>query len=235
LRSSFLFFHNQEMRFYFILFFFTISCYSFAQQFFRIKADFSIKQKNADNTTSLTIGTAYYDKLSKKLVYKIIFPEKETWVFKDTTFYIFKNDKFFTKKKSILLPEFTIFHLALNNKLLDYGLKDSPFKIDKIEKDKNMVITTYKPTGKIAKALGNVLLSTTDKKLNGVIFYSAKNEITSKIFYKNYKLFSGLSFPTKVTQFTYNKGENLQQTTYKNLIIDQLNEDNIYNYNISGY
>jgi hypothetical protein len=98
-----------------------------------------------------------------------------------------------------------------------------------------MVITTYKPTGKIAKALGNVLLSTTDKKLNGVIFYSAKNEITSKIFYKNYKLFSGLSFPTTVTQFTYNKGENLQQTTYKNVIIDQLNEDNIYNFNISGY
>lgn len=223
------------MRFIFIFIFISCSTYSFAQQFFRIKADFTIKQKNADNTTSLTIGTAYYDKLSKKLVYKITFPEKETWVFKDTSFYIFKNDKFFTKKKSILFPEFTIFHLALNNKLVDYGLKDSPFKIDKIEKDKNMVITTYKPTGKLANSLGNVLLSTTDKKLNGVIFYSNKNEITSKIFYKNYQLFSGLSFPTLVTQFTYNKGENLQQTTYKNVVIDQLNDDNIYNYKISGY
>ena len=94
-----------------------LSVTSFAQQFFRIKSDFSIKQKNADNTVSLTIGIAYYDKLAKKLVYKITFPEKETWVFKDTTFYVFKNDKFVTKKKSILIPEFSIFNLALNNKL----------------------------------------------------------------------------------------------------------------------
>ena len=121
------------MRLNLIILLITISTYTVAQQFFRIKTEFTIKQKNEDNTTSLTIGTAYYDKLSKKLVYKITFPEKETWVFKDTSFYIFKNDKFFTKKKSILLPEFTIFHLALNNKLIDYGLKDSPFKIEKID------------------------------------------------------------------------------------------------------
>lgn len=208
---------------------------SFAQQFFRIKSDFTIKQKNADNTISLTIGTAYYDKLAKKLVYVISFPEKETWVFKDTSFYVFKNEKFFTKKKSILLPEFSIFNLALNNKLSDYGLKDSPYKIYNVEKEKDMVITTYKPTGKVAKSLGNILLSTVDKKLNGVIFYSYKNEISTKIFYKNYQAFSGLSFPTVVTQFTYAKGESLQQTTYKNIVIDQLNEDNIYNFNLIGF
>jgi len=208
---------------------------AFAQQSFRIKADFSIKQKNADNTISLTIGTAYYDKLAKKLVYKITFPEKETWVFKDTTFYVFKNDKFVTKKKSILIPEFSIFNLALNNKLADYGLKDSPFKISKIEKEKEMIITTYKPIGKIAKSMGDILVSTVDKKLNGVIFYTANKEISTKIFYKNYQNFTGLSFPTKVTQFTYAKGENLQQTTYKNIVIDQLSEDNIYNFDLRGF
>jgi len=207
----------------------------FAQQSFRIKADFSIKQKNADNTISLTIGTAYFDKLSKKLVYKITFPEKETWVFRDTMFYVFKNDKFFTKKKSILIPEFSIFNLALNNKLADYGLKDSPFKISKIEKEKEMIITTYKPSGKIAKSMGDILVSTVDKKLNGVIFYTAKKDISTKIFYKNYQNFTGLSFPTKVTQFTYAKGENLQQTTYKNIVIDQLNEDNVYNFDLRGF
>jgi hypothetical protein len=206
-----------------------------AQQFFRIKTDFSIKQKNADNTTSLTLGTAYYDKLNKKLIYKITFPEKETWVFKDTVMYVFKNDKFFTKKKSILLPEFTIFHLALNNKLADFGLKDSPFQISKIEKDKGMVITTYTPNSKVAASMGKVLLSTIEKKLNGVIFYTPKNEIASKIFYKKYSDFSGLSFPTTVTQFTYSKGENIQQTTYKNIVVDQMGDDNIYNYSIKGF
>jgi hypothetical protein len=223
------------MKYTFSLIFLIVVKVTFAQQFFRIKTDFSIKQKNADNTISLTIGTAYFDKLSKKLVYKITFPEKETWVFKDTTFYIFKNDKFFTKKKSILIPEFSIFNLALNNKLADYGLKDSPFKISNIEKEKDMIITTYKPSGKISKSMGDILISTVDKKLNGVIFYTAKKDISTKIFYKNYQNFAGLSFPTKVTQFTYAKGENLQQTTYKNIVIDQLNEDNIYNFDLRGF
>jgi len=223
------------MKHLFLLLLLFVSSTSFAQQFYRIKTDFSIKQKNADNTTSLTIGTAYYDKLAKKLIYKISFPEKETWVFKDTLLYVFKNGVFFTKIKSILLPEFSIFHLALNNKLSDYGLKDSQFKIDKVEKEKSMVITTYKPSPKIAKTLGNVLVSTVDTKLNGVIFYTVKGEIASKIFYKEYKSFSGFAFPTKVTQFTYGKGESLQQTTYKNIVIDQMTEDDVYNYTIKGF
>jgi hypothetical protein len=81
----------------------------------------------------------------------------------------------------------------------------------------------------------DILVSTVDKKLNGVIFYTAKKDISTKIFYKNYQNFTGLSFPTKVTQFTYAKGENLQQTTYKNILIDQLNEDNVYNFDLRGF
>ena len=158
-----------------------------AQQFIRIKTDFSIKQKNSDNTTSLTMGTAYYDKSTKRLTYKISFPEKEVWVFKDTTMYVFKNGKFFTKKKSIMIPEFSIFHLALSNNLADYGLKNTAFKVDKIEKDKGMVITTYKPSGKMSLGIGKIMLSSVDKKLNGVIFYAPNNELTSKIFYDRQK------------------------------------------------
>jgi hypothetical protein len=206
-----------------------------AQQFFRVKTDFSIKQKNADNTNSLTMGTAYYDKTTKRLTYQISFPEKEVWVFKDTLMYVFKNGKFFTKKRSIMIPEFTIFHLALSNNLADYGLKNTAFKVEKIEKDKGMVITTYKPSGKMAMGIGKIMLSSIDKKLNGVIFYSPKNEMSSKVFYKNYINVKGLSFPTTVTQFTYIKGENISQTTYKNVRVDQMGDEEFYNYNIKGF
>jgi hypothetical protein len=206
-----------------------------AQQFFRIKTDFSIKQKKADNTTSLTMGTAYYDRTTKRLTYNITFPEKEVWVFKDTMMYVFKNGKFFTKKKSIMIPEFSIFHLALSNNLADYGLKGTAFKVDKIEKDKGMIITTYKPASKIQLGIGKIMLSSIDKKLNGVIFYSTKNELVSKMFYKNYINVKGLSFPTTVTQFSYVKGEDISQTTYKNTFVDQMGDEEFYSYSIKGY
>ena len=181
------------------------------------------------------MGTAYYDKSTKRLTYKISFPEKEVWVFKDTTMYVFKNGKFFTKKKSIMIPEFSIFHLALSNNLADYGLKNTAFKVDKIEKDKGMVITSYKPSGKMSLGIGKIMLSSVDKKLNGVIFYAPNNELTSKIFYKDYINSKGLAFPTTVTQFTYVKGENISRTTYKNVLVDQMGDEEMYNYNIKGY
>lgn len=212
-----------------------LSNLAFAQQFFRVKADFSIKQKNADNSTALTMGTAYYDRSTKRLTYHISFPEKEVWVFKDTLMYVFKNGKFFTKKKSIMVPEFSIFHMVLSNNLADYGLKGSAFKVDKIEKDKGMIITSYKPVAKANLGIGKIMLSSIDKKLNGVIFYSTKNEIASKVFYKNYINVRGLAFPTTVTQFTYVKGENISQTTYKNVLIDQMGDEEFYSYNIKGY
>jgi len=44
------------------------------QHYFRMKADFSIKEKFGDGKMALTMGTIYYDRNYKKLVYDVKFP-----------------------------------------------------------------------------------------------------------------------------------------------------------------
>lgn len=220
---------------FFLLFIFLDSPI-FAQQFFRIKADVSIKEKGADGKERLTMGQVYYDKTAKKIVYNIKFPEKETWVIVDTVLYRIVDKEIKDVKTIPAIAEFSIFHLSLNGGIADYGLKKSFYTIEKAEKENDMVITTWLAPEKFSKTFGKILLSQKDKKLFGVVFFSPANVLLSKQFFKNYTNVNGLEFPTEIVQITYpvNKAgeENYQLTTYKNIIVDDLKEDNIYNYKL---
>lgn len=92
-------------------------------EFFRIKTDFTIKAKTPTGQQQLTVGKIYYDKNIKQIVYDISFPEKEIWVQKDTTLFKIVNSKIVSKQSIPNMVEFTIYHLVLNGKLADYGLK----------------------------------------------------------------------------------------------------------------
>lgn len=201
------------------------------QQFYKIKADFSIKEKLADGTSQLIMGEVYYDKVVKKIVYNITFPEPETWVIQDTVFYRLKGQQVVDKTKSFLAPNSSVFHFALTGQLPDYGLKNSPYKVEQVEKEGSMIISTWKPDASINQIFGKVVLSNVHKKLNGIVFYNPAGEILSKQIYQDYLNVNGCEFPTKVTQITYLKtGSNYQVTIYKNIAINQDGEENIYNF-----
>jgi len=177
------------------------------------------------------MGKVYYDKTVKKIVYNITFPEPETWVIQDTSFYRLKAKKVVSKQKSFLVPNSSIFHFALTGQLADYGLKNSLYKVEQVKKDGNMVISTWQPEAKLSKVMGKVVMSNVNKKLNGVVFFNTAGDILSKQFYKNYINVSGCEFPTEITQISYLKtGQNYQVTTYKNVVINQNGEEGIYNF-----
>lgn len=119
----------------FILFFLLLPGMISGQQFYRLKADFSIKEKLADGTSQLIMGKVYYDKVSEKIVYDISFPEPEVWVLQDTSFFRLKNRQLLDRKRSFLIPESSFFHFTLTGQLSDFGLKDSPYKIEQVEKE----------------------------------------------------------------------------------------------------
>jgi hypothetical protein len=114
------------------------------QHYFRMKADFSIKEKFSDGKMALTMGTVYYDRTHKKLVYDVKFPEKEQWVILDTVFYKIKDDKVVLKQFIPMLPSATIFESALANNLDNFGLENSFYKLQNVEKDADLVISTLK-------------------------------------------------------------------------------------------
>jgi hypothetical protein len=218
---------------FFILF--VLPNFLVGQHYFRLKADFSIKEKYQDGKMALNMGTVYYDKVIDKLVYKMTFPEKETWVFKDTTFYRFIGSTIKSKQMLPFNPAATIFNNILNNTIHNFGLEKSLYKISKVEKDKDLVITTWLPDKKLEKAFGKVVTSKKDNKIYGIAFYSPTNELIKKQFFKNYIKAAGLDFPTEVTEIHYlTSGRELKVTTYKNVVINELKNDEIYNYNISN-
>jgi hypothetical protein len=205
----------------------------FSQSFFRIKADFSVKTKFPDNSSDLRMGTVYYDKNIKKILYCLTFPEKEQWLLIDTFIYKIQDKKIVSTQKIPAIAESSIFHLALNSNMTDYGLKKANFTILDVEKIKDMVITTWDPPLVLKKIMGKIMVSTKDKKLFGIVFYTPKNEIVRKQFFEEYQLIRGLAFPGKIVQITYDKIQEIHEiTTYKNIVINELENESHYNMSI---
>lgn len=199
---------------------------SLGQHFFRMKADITIKEKFDGDKSSLTIGKVYYDKNIKKIVYVNKFPEKETWVIKDTLLSKLVDGKIKSSHQLPFSPQFTIFHMSLSGSLKNYGLEDSNFKIDGVEKEDGMVITTWRAEG---ANIGKVVISQKDKKLFGVAFFNSKDELMGKQFFKDYQSVKGFEFPSEIVEIYYSeKGENYKVTTYKNIIVDDTGEEYIY-------
>jgi hypothetical protein len=211
-----------------------LSLPSFGQKdiYYRIRADFSIKEKSTEGKSSLTMGQVYFDKLKHKLLYNILFPEKEVWLFKDTIMYKIKAG---SVDKKPLLPgfiDFSIFNLALNNNLKDYGLKKTMFSLSGVVKEDNMVISTWVPKKEYSKVLGEVKISIMNNRLNGVIFYGPEKNIIGKQLFSNYITIKGFEFPTEILHLAYlTNGQEIHQlTTFKNIKINDWDEASFYDY-----
>tara|TARA_R110001592_G_scaffold40757_2_gene133621 strand:+ start:89137 stop:89781 length:645 start_codon:yes stop_codon:yes gene_type:complete len=207
---------------------------NFGQQFFRISADFSIKEKIADGTSKLIVGKVFYDLSAEKIIYDISFPEPETWVLKDTTLYRFQASELLSKTSSFIIPNSSFFHYTLSGQLADFGLKNSGYTIVDVEKKEQQILTTWEPKEDRVKTLmGKVIMSNLDKKLQAIAFYNPNSDLLSKQFYKNYINVSGCEIPTEITQINYHdQGQNYQVTSYKNVVINEKGNEIIYDYKL---
>lgn len=204
-----------------------------AQSFYRIKGEFSIKSKSTDGKSQLTMGTFYYDKNFGKLIYKNTFPAKDVWVTYDTVMYNIVNDRVVRKILVPPLAQFSVFHLALTSQINNYGLKQSGFTIQKVEKAEDMVITTWIPPAYLKKMFGKVLTSIRSNRLNGIVFMDAKGNVLRKQFFNNFTNVKGVEIPLEIIDMTYANGrESYQVTTYKNIVIDEVADYVVYNYPI---
>lgn len=214
---------------------FLFSCIVLSQNFYRICGDFSIKSKS-DDGSQLIIGKFYYDKNQGNIVHENAFPEKETWVTSDTNLYKIANKVIVSRQTIPNFTNFSIYHLVLNNKLSNFGLEGSVYTLENVEKENDMVISTWMPIAKIRKLYGKVLLSTKNNNLTGIIFYNPDGEIVKKQFFEDYDIYNGLAFPGKVIEITYvNAKEIYQVTTYKNILVNDVREDYKYYFNLSDF
>lgn len=212
-----------------ILICFTLS----SQNYFRIEAEISIKTKLSDGTSTLTMGKTYFDKNLQKLVYSIAFPEKEVWIIKDSLVYTIVNNQLVNKEVIIPMVQYTLFHLALEGKLANFGLKNSIYTAKKVETNDDLVITTWEVPDKLKEKAGQIITSTKHKDLYGVVLFDPNDSILSKQLYKNYQNIKGIRFPAEIIHVMYSDGkESYQLITFKNIRINSLQNENFYNYPI---
>jgi hypothetical protein len=214
------------------------------QYYFRIKADFSIKEKTFEDTYRLLVGSVYYDMNHKKIVYNIQFPEKEIWVLTDTIAFVFKDQKLTKRQPAFIFPEFSIFNLVLQGALKDYGLKDHPvLKVKDINRQGDLVVRTWEPTKEYKDNLGKLEMATKNRKLDAIVFYTPKGRLMSKQFFKKYQTIKGLEFPSELVQYIYPNidvqpqyegKEMIILTTYKNIQLNRADEEFMYNYPVPG-
>ncbi len=205
------------------------------QSYTRIHADFTVKIKASSGGQSLTTGRVFYDRNIKQLIYYLSFPEKETWLTADTVIYQIRDGRIQTRTPTFSMVEFSVFHLALNSRLQDFGLKNTMYQVENVERDKDMVITTWAPPEKSRKQLVNILISVRNKQLFGVVFQDPAGSVLRKQFFEDYKVINGMPFPGKIVEIIIDGGkEGYQVTTFKNIIIDELENDSMYLINIGA-
>ncbi|MEX1190250.1 MAG: hypothetical protein WED33_13405 [Bacteroidia bacterium] len=200
------------------------------QHYFRMKADFSIKEKFNDGKMALTMGTVYYDRTHKKLVYDVKFPEKEQWVIMDTVFYKIRDKKLIQKQYIPLLPSSTIFESALANNLDNFGLENSFYSLKRVEKDADLVISTWLPEKRLEKVMGKIIISRKNNQLFGIAFYTPEGELVKKQLFNGYLKSQGIAFPAEITDLMYKlAGKETKITSFKNLVVNEMKNDAMYN------
>ncbi len=203
------------------------------QQFFRVKADFSIKETLENGKSNLTMGTVYFDKSSKRMVYQIKFPRKETLLITDSNLYRIQEGKIIEQKPAFNILNFSIYNLALSSKMSNFGLDgNTAFKLVNVEKEDSLIISTWRPSLENLKDItGDILISQKKKQLFGLVFFNKDGKLLSKQFFEEYKNFKGLEFPGNITQINYIDGKEYYKiTTFKNVVVNDLNENTIYNF-----
>jgi len=204
-----------------------------AQQFHRIKSDYSIKYKDAQGNQVLQMGVVFYDVNAKKIVMKNGFPVREILVQKDTVIYQIRNEQIINSVKSYALVDLSIYHLALTGELNNYGLKKSGFTLDTMKNDKGLVLSTWLPPKNVNNVLGRILVSTKDKQLFGIVFLDPNDKIIAKHLFRDYTNINGFDFPTEVLVITYvNDKEVFNLTKYSKIALNGTDNEAYYDYKI---
>jgi len=210
-----------------------------AQDYFRFTANFVIKEKLEDEASQLITGNVYFDKYIKKLVYDVQFPESSIIIMLDTLLYKIKDGVVDEIKSIPPLAENSVFYQLLEGKTKNFGLDEpnSGYELKSVEKSDGQVISTFEPVEELKTVFGTVYISVKEGKLYGVIIMDKGGEILSKQFFRKYINVKGLQVPSEMITINFlQTGKTLKKiTTFKDVRINENENDIMYNYPLGGH
>lgn len=206
------------------------------QEFYRMNADFTVKIRRSDSTLNLTKGTVFYDKNIKELIYRVSFPQPEVWIVADTSLFKYRADTLFERVTIPSVNEFTVFHLSLNSGMSDFGLKKSMFKVSRVEKRNDLVLSYWKIPKRIESSIDHVIVAKKENRLESVIMVGDDSKILSRQFYRNYLKIGAFEFPQQIVQIIPDEAgiDNYQVTEFKNIVVNDTDHDQLFRYGASA-
>lgn len=200
------------------------------QEYYRINADFTVKIRRSDGTMNLTKGTVYYDKNIQELIYRVSFPQPEIWVIADTSLFKFRADTLFERISIPSVNEFTVFHLSLNSGISDYGLKKAMFKVSKVEKMNDMVLSYWKIPDQVETSIDHVIVAKKENRLESVIMMGEESNVLSRQFFRDYLKIDAFEFPQQIVQVLPDESgtDNYQVTEFENIVVNDMEHDDLF-------
>jgi hypothetical protein len=130
------------------------------------------------------------------------------------------------------INEFTVFHLALNVSLTNFGLDKSIYKLIKVEKVDGKVVSYWKLPANQIESMNHIIVAKKNNKLLNVIIVDNNNKIISKQFFKDYIQIGAFQFPGRVIHINYDKQNkpNYQVYEFKNIVVNDMENDALYYY-----
>lgn len=216
-----------------IVFFLCLFFSGFSQLAYRINADILTKTRLPDSTFQISKGKIHYDQNFKKIIFDFTFPNKEKIVLCDTLLYRFKDGKLINRSKNFLIPNQSYFHFILSGNISNYGFDKLNFKAVGIEKNKEMIITTWTAPEHINKFISKILVATKNKQLYSVTLIGPDEKIINRQILKNYHFIDGINVPYEILVATYlDSGTMYQIITLNNVVLNEPGNDQLYNYEL---
>ena len=132
---------------------FFLLCQGQAQDYFRFRADFSLKEISTFSDSlerRLIIGTCYFDKNLNKLTYDLTFPHPEKWIMEDSFIYTLREERLIDKAPVPPITEHNIFKMLLDQTFSEFGMMKSGYEIKQVRKIDGQVYMTYSPPDEYA-------------------------------------------------------------------------------------
>ncbi len=222
-----------KRKFVWFIAYFIYMPFCFSQIHSRVSADFSIKERFTDASQRLTMGKVYFDKNQNQILYHVSFPDEKFILVRDTLIAEIKNQQVISRSPSRNVVSFSVFNLAVNGRLPYYGIKKTAFELQDVKKEGEQVISTWRMPPEIVKDQGDLVLSLKNGNLQGLVTLKPDGSVFSKQLFEEYTNVNGLAFPGKVVQFMYKPaGGEVKITTYKNIKVNDFEDNTYYHYRL---
>ncbi len=186
----------------------------------RLSADVTIRQVHKGK--AMRVEKQVYYNMNGNLVVHYTYPQEYYWVTNslgESSVYQPKVNEVMVVNDRSMSSEAEYFVQFLSPDYADLGLTRNGFALKGVEREGDNVVKTFLPTNINEKSVKKVVVVCRDGRPIYCAIYGPDDHITRKVYYSKYVTFPKLTFPTSITQISYNAvGDSIiKKEEYKNI------------------